>query len=411
MIEFVLSLYSEGIELHKNVSTIREQLDAFFPNIFTKKDEKRSIVTLAGYSDNVLLWDWGKYIHVKYINAILEVYSLSSIVDYIDEHLEDTQIDLETCFEKFKEELVAVGIISKYALHTCLKLKYSEDYSFQDSPWISKAGTERRELKQTLRNLLVENRNYSLDELVELMHTNKTRVQQLIDNTNEVIQVEAYLYKRKDFLAFSDELFIRIVEYTEMRVNELNFIYIELIIDKFEEELNQYTQYDLQMILLELLKKNPENRKYNISNTRVVKSDYPLTRDSLNFHVLIKELLGDRDTISINEIVNYFVKRGLSQDRIMMYFRYSKLKEMVRLNTETFTSIDKIGLTKGLIDKVNILLENSLSFEVHIDDVLKNYKLPTISVEWSRFILTDISDFTKFTFTPSRENPIYIVKK
>ena len=243
------------------------------------------------------------------------------------------------------------------------------------------------------------------------MHTNKTRVQQLIDNTNEVIQVEAYLYKRKDFLAFSDELFIRIVEYTEMRVNELNFIYIELIIDKFEEELNQYTQYDLQMILLELLKKNPENRKYNISNTRVVKSDYPLTRDSLNFHVLIKELLGDRDTISINEIVNYFVKRGLSQDRIMMYFRYSKLKEMVRLNTETFTSIDKIGLTKGLIDKVNILLENSLSFEVHIDDVLKNYKLPTISVEWSRFILTDISDFTKFTFTPSRENPIYIVKK
>jgi len=84
---------------------------------------------------------------------------------------------------------------------------------------------------------------------------------------------------------------------------------------------------------------------------------------------------------------------------------------MVRLNTETFTSIDKIGLTKGMIEKVNVLLENSLSVEVHIDDVLKNYKLPTISVEWSRFILTDISDFTKFTFTPSRENPIYIVKK
>lgn len=411
MIEFVFSLYSEGIELHKNISSIREQLDIFFPNIFTKKDEKRSIITLAGYSDNILLWDWGKHIHIKYINAILEVYSLTSIVEYIDEHLEDTQIDLETCFQEFEEELITVGIISKYALHTCLKLNYAEDYSFQDSPWIAKAGTERRELKQTLRNLLIENRNYSLDELVESMHTNKTRVQQLIDNTYDVIQVEAYLYKKKEFLSFSNDLFMRIVEYIEVKVNELDFIYIELIIDEFEEELSQYNEYDLKITLLELLKKNPENKKYNVSNTRVVKRDHPLTRDSLNFHVLIKELLGDRDTISINEIANYFVKRGLSQDRIMMYFRYSKLKEVVRLNTETFTGIDKIGLTKGLIDKVNLLLENSLSDEVHIDDIIKSYKLPTISVEWSRFILTDISDFTKFTFSPSRENPIYISKK
>ena len=410
MIEFVLSLYPEGIELHKNISTIREQLDIFFPNIFTIKDEKRSIVTLAGYSDNILLWDWGKYIHIKYIDAILEVYSLSSVVDYIDEHLEDTQIDLETCFKEFEEELVAVGIISKYALHTCLKLKYSEDYSFQDSPWISKAGTERRELKQTLRNLLVENRNYSLDELVESMHTNKTRVQQLIDKTYDVIQVEAYQYRKKEFILFSSDLFMRIVEYSELKVNELNFIYIELIIEEFKEELNQYNEYNLRIMLLELLKKNPENRAYNISNTRVVKRDYPLTKDSLNFHVLIKELLGERDTISINEIANYFVKRGLSQDRIMMYFS-SKLKEIVRLNAETFTSIDNIGLTKGMIDKVNLLLENSLSDEVHIDDMVKNYKLPTISVEWNRFILTDISDYTKFTFLPSRENPIYISKK
>jgi len=411
MIEFVLSLYPNGIELHKNVSVIRQKLDKYFPNIFTKKDEKRSIVTLAGYSDNILLWDWGKYIHINHIIPILEVYSLTAIVNYIDEHLEDTQIDLETCFKEFEEELITVGIISKYALHTCLKLKYLEDYSFQDSPWISKAGTERRELKQTLRNLLAENRNYSLDELVASMHTNKTRVQQLIDNTDEVIQVEAYLYKRKDFLAFSDELFERIVQYINIQIEVLDFIYIELIIEEFSEGLSSYIPNNLQIMLLELLKKYSGNREYNVSNTRIVKKSYPLTRDSLNFHILIEALLGERDTISINEISNYFMDRGLSPDRIMMYFRYSKLKKIVRLGKETFTSIYKIGLTQKHIDKINLLLENSLVEEIHINDILKNYKLPLIFMEWNRFILTDILDYNKFIFSPSRENPIYISKK
>jgi len=411
MIEFVLSLYPDGIELHKNVSTIREQLDIYFPNIFTIKDEKRSIVTLAGYSDNILLWNWGKYIHIKYIMEILEVYSLTSIVEYIDEHLEETQIDLEGCFKEFREELTAVGIISKYALHTCLKLQYPEDYSFQDAPWVAKAGTERRELKETLRRLLVENRNYSLDELIESMHTNKTRVQQLIDNTHDIIQVDAYQYKKKKFISFSDELFLQIVQYIESKAQELDFIYIELVLDEFEQALKAYNEYDLKIMLLELLKKNIQNKAYNISNTRVVKKSYPVTRDSLNFHVLIADLLGERESISLNEVGSYFAKRGLYQDRIMMYFCYSKLKKIVRIDRNTFVSTKKIGLTQKSIDIMNVMLEKSLTEERHIDDIIKNTKLPNISVEWNRFILTDISGFTKFSFIPSRENPIYIKRK
>ena len=408
MLEFVFSLYPEGLELHKEVAFIMGELNKYFPGIFKDKDKKRAITGLVGSSDDVLLWDWGKYLHVKYIYPILEEYDFSSVLDYIDEHLNDTQIDLESCFKAYEEELVNIGITSKYALHTSLKLKYPEDYSYQDSPWISKSGTERRELKQTLKNLMVENRNYSLDELVNLMHTNKVRLQQLIDNTTDIIQVNSFQYKRKEFLSFPEELLDDIIQYVNKKVEELDFIYVELIENAYKNELSHYRNHDVRMLILELLKKYPNKKNFKISNTRIINKDYPLTKDSLNFHRLIENLLKDKITITINEIADFFIKRGLAQNRIMMYYYASKLKRIVRLNKENFMSIEKIGLTEKDIEKINLLLENNLTSETHIDDILRNYKLPMITVEWSRFILTDLTDHVKFRFHPSRENPIYI---
>jgi len=411
MVEFIFSLYEHGIELNKDFETLESELMKFFPKDFKGNDKKRAITGLAGYSDKILLWEWGRYLHTKYIYPIVEEYDFSSILDYIDTHLYDTQINLESCFKVHENELVNIGITSKYALHTSLKLKYPEDYSYQDSPWISKAGTERRELSQTLRNLMIENRNYTLDELVDLMHTNKTRLQQLIDNTDDIIQVDAFQYMKKDFITFSEKLLDDIIQYANLKVKELDFIYIELIEDEFKNELSQYNQYDVRILLLELLKKYPDEKKFKISNTRVINKDYPMTKDSLNFHILIEELLENKNTISINEIANYFIKRGLAQNRIMMYYHASKLKRIVRLNKETFINIEKIGLIEKDIEKINLLLENNLTSEIHIDDILTNYKLPIISVKWNRFILTDLTNHTKFRFQPSRENPIYIELK
>ncbi len=411
MVELVFSLYEHGIELNKDFETLENELMRLFPKDFKGNDKKRAITGLAGYSDKILLWEWGRYLHTKYIYPILEEYDFSSILDYIDAHLNDTQIDLESCFKAHENELVNIGITGKYALHTSLKLKYPEDYSYQDSPWISKAGTERRELRQTLRNLMIENRNYSLNELVDLLHTNKTRLQQLIDNTDDIIQVDAFQYKKKEFIAFSPVLLDDIIQYANKKVKELDFIYIELIEDEFKNKLSQYSQYDIRILILELLKKYPNEKEFNVSNTRIINKDYPLTKDSLNFHILIEELLKDKNIITINEIANYFVKRGLAQNRIMMYYYTSKLKRIVRLDKETFTSMEKIGLTQKNIEKINLLLENSLTDEIHIDDILMNYKLPVISLDWNRFILTDLTDHGKFVFSPSRENPIYIAKK
>jgi len=411
MVDFIFSLYPGGLFLHQQKAFIKAELDKYFPNVFIATNKNRNITTAAGSSQNILLWDWGKYIHIEYILPILEEYDFSNVLHYIDDTLGETQIDLQFCFDKYEKELCAIGIPNKFALHTCLKLKFPDDYTYQDSPWISKAGTERRSLSVTLMNLIDEDRIYTLDELVLSMKTTKLRIQQLIDYSNDVIVIDTFKYKNRKFIELPDNLITQLIQYANSKVLGLEFFYVELIVNAFSEQLKAYSQYDISTVVLELLKKCSKATNFNISNTRIVNKDYLITKDSLNFHVIINNLLSNKDTLSINDISNYFSRRGLSSKLITAYFTQSKIKMIVRLDRETYTSIGKIGIENNNIEDINLLMENIIDSETYIEDLLDTVKLPKISVEWNRYIFTDLMFNDKFSFSPNRENPRYIHKK
>jgi len=411
MVDFIFSLYPGGLFLHQQIDFIKAELDKYFPNVFIATDKNRNIATAAGNSQNILLWDWGKYIHIKYILPILEEYDFSNVLHYIDETLGATQIDLQFCFDKYEKELCAIGIPNKFALHTCLKLKFPDDYTYQDSPWISKAGTVRKTLRTTLINLMNEDRIYTLDELISSMKTTKVRVQQLIDCSTDIIAIDIFRYQNRKFIALPDNLINQLIQYANSKVLGLEFFYVDLISNAFSKELSEYTQYDINTVILELLKKSTKDTNFNVSNTRIVDKNYLITKDSLNFHVIINNLLSNKDTLSINDISNYFSRRGLSSKLITAYFTQSKIKMIVRLDRETYTSIGKIGIKNNNIEDMNLLMENIVGSETYIEDLLNTVKLPKISVEWNRYIFTDLLSNDKFIFTPTRENPRYINKK
>lgn len=411
MVDFIFSLYPSGLFLHQQIDFIKTELDKYFPNVFIETDKNRNIATAAGNSQNILLWDWGKYIHIQYILPIFEEYDFSNVLHYIDETLEDTQIDLQFCFDKYEKELCAIGIPNKFALHTCLKLKFPDDYTYQDSPWISKAGTERRSLSTTLMNLMDEDKIYTLDELVLSMKTTKVRVQQLIDYSNDVIAIDTFKYKNRKFIELPNNLITQLFQYANSKVLELEFFYVDLISNAFSKQLSEYTQYDINTVILELLKKTSKDANFNVSNRRIVDKNYLITKDSLNFHVIINNLLSNKDTLSINDISNYFSRRGLSSKLITAYFTQSNIKMIVRLDRETYTSIEKIGIESHNIEDMNLLMENIIDSETYIEDLLNTVKLPKISVKWNRYIFTDLIFNDKFSFSPNRENPRYIHKR
>lgn len=412
-IEFVYSLYPDGFETTRNFSELKQQLKKFFPGIFDE-DSQRAIIGLAQFSDQVLLWEWGNHIHKKFVEDIINNYDFSDLLSYLDQELANVlAVDLDGYFNANEQHLREVGIPSKYALHTLLKLKYPDEYSFQDAPRIASAGTERLELKEILLNAMSEPRVYSLDELCQTLNSPRDRVQQLVDRLEEVIIVDTFHFLKRTHLNVDISLLHEIIGFANEQVKKLNYFYIGLIIEKFRERLHVIAHYNRETTLLDLLKKYTGVKEFNVSNTRIIHKRFPITRKSFNFHYQIEQLIGERPNISKNEIHNYFVERGLDAKIVMQYFHYSKYRSIIRLDDETFTSMSLLGITPEIITTLTQFIEKRINGEHHLDDLLDDIRNDHILhvVPWNRMMVCDVVEKDLFRFSPSADNPLYIEYK
>lgn len=412
-VEFIYSLFADGFETYKKVDKLREYLNEYFPNVFTESTD-RAITGLASLSEKILLWEWGKHIHQKYVQDILENYDFSNLLEYLDNELETLlAVDLSSYFHQHEKALTEFGIPSEHALHTMLKLKYPEDYTYQDSPRVSLAGAERMELKKVLLDAMNENRTYSLDELMDILKSPSHRVQQLINRTDEIISVDTFTFIKRQYIDIANELLDEIVIFLNERVRQFHFLYVGLVIDNFRTQLNALSNYNIEVALLELLKKFNVEKDFQISNRRIVDKNYTITRNSLNFHYLLDQFMDDKNRISKNELFEYFYVRGLDSKLIMNYYMYSKLKLLARIDEETFVKLSSISLDEKRIHKINALVETHAGSEVRIDQLIEEIRdnLPNIDVDWNRYILSDILDRDLFKVIPSSENPQYIEVK
>jgi predicted XRE-type DNA-binding protein len=413
-VELIYKISPEGFST-ENFEELYQKLELYFPNEF-KNEDIRNILNVALFTGNIILWDWGrKYIHVDYIQTILEEYDFADLINYLHSSLETMeQIDLNNYFEDNKQSLIEYGIISKYALHSLLKIKYPEEFSYQDSPWVSSLGTERIDLRDTIAKFMDENRIYQLNELSESLQTTNTRIQQLIDRTNEIIIVDTFQYMKREYINFPNELIQTIIDYINEIIENFQFVYIGLIVQKFRKELNIITQYNREILLLDLLKKTNSKKFFNISNTRIVSKNYKITRNSLNFHYIVEtNMLNKTESINKNQLFDFFIKRGLSSINMMNYYVYSKYKSIVRIDEDTFIKLKDINLCEKDIIDINKILIGFVDNEINIDELIVKIKnsLPNITCEWNRYLLSDILDNDIFEFYPNRIEPIYIKLK
>lgn len=412
-VEFVYSLYPNGFETNKNINLLKKELFYYFGNIFDD-DSDRALTGFASLSDNILLWEWGKHIHIKFVEDILSNYDFTDLLKYIDQELENIlAVDLDTYYNKNSMQLQLFGIPSKYALHTLVKLKYPDEYSFQDSPRIASLGTNRLELRQILVDVMSEPRSYEIEELMQKLNSPKNRIQQLIEHLHDIIAVDLFMYMKMEHIHIDDTLLKQIIQFVNEQVKAFKFIYIGLVVDHFREQLHSIAMHNKETTLLQLLQKYRGNKDFNVSNSRIVSKEYPITRQSLNFHYLVEQLMIDKKQISKNDIFNYFVERGLDPKHVMNYYNFSKFRSIVRINDELFVKMVTLGLNNEIIQAVTHLVEKHIKGEHHLSDLVNivSEEIPLNEIAWNRFILCDILDKNLFRFTPSSDNPIYIEYK
>ncbi|MBD3771751.1 MAG: hypothetical protein IE925_16605 [Rhodobacterales bacterium] len=388
-------------------------LEKYFPGDFLNENI-RNILNVGQFTGNIILWDWGRrYIHIKHIQFILDEFDFTDLLNYLNKALETTeQIDLQYYYEDNKETLMEYGIISKYALHSLLKIKYPDEFSYHDSPWVAQEGTERRIIGNAIINLMDEKRVYALDELSQKLQTTKTRVQQIVDKNDDILIVDTFMYMKKTDINFSDALLKNIIDFINKIIKDMQFIYINMIVEQFREELNCINAYNRETLMLDLLKKNTFQKEFQVSNTRIVHKDYPITRQSLNFHYVIESsLLQDISSVlSKNHLFNFFTKRGLSKNNVMLYYLYSPYKSIVRKNAEEFIRLSALNISSTELEKINLQILEILDEETKMDDLLFmiSDNLPKIQFEWNHYLLADLLDNSLFEFFPNRVEPLYI---
>lgn len=411
-VELMYLLTKDGFDTN-TLDKLYLLLEKYFPGEFLNENIK-NILSLGQFTGNIILWDWGRrYIHIKHIQSILDEFDFTDLLNYLNKTLETMeQIDLQYYYEDNKEALIKYGIISKYALHSLLKIKYPDEFSYHDSPWIAQEGTEKRIIGDAIINLMDEKRVYSLDELSQRLQTTKTRVQQIVDKNNDILIVDRFMYMKKNDINFSNVLLKNIIDFINQIIKDMQFIYINMIVERFREELNCINDYNRETLILDLLKKNTYQKEYKVSNTRIIHKDYPITRQSLNFHYVIESLLlqNNSSVLSKNHLFNFFTKRGLSKNNVMSYYLYSPYKSIVRKNAEEFIRLNSLNISSTELEKINLQILEILDEEIKIDDLLFmiSDNLPKIQFEWNHYLLADLLDNSLFEFYPNRTEPLYI---
>jgi len=399
-IEFIISLFPESIAVKKDFELIKEKIKIFFPEY--EKENAKNILSPIDLSDKIILWDWGVYIHIDNIQTILK-YDLNEIIEYLSEILEENSpIDLQECFTEYREELLQMNIPNKYALHSVLKIKYPEDFSYQDAPWIAKKGEDNKLLIESLEDLFEENRSYSITEITTMLKAPEIRVKALLDRSSNIIQIDTYNYKHLKYISIDEELFNKIETFIENKVEELGFIYDDLVIDEFNLT---FAELNTPTFISNYFKKH--STTFQTSNKKFITNRIKINRHTFNFHYLIKEkILQDKEKVLINEVFHYFYLRGLkSESKFWFNYFYSSKNLVGRINENEITSLEKLGITPEIIQKVNKLVPNE---EISIDDFIKY--LPSINIPWNKLILIDILS-TKNEIFPNRSNPMWIKRK
>ena len=175
---------------------------------------------------DILLWDrGGVYQHKSHVNLYTPI--LNTVEKWVIHALCEgplPQLSANAPFQVFRDECVAAGLTSEYAIHSCLKHRGHPKLVFLKSPYIALAGIA----KYRIPNLEI------LEELVrqegdvveyEMLHTmacermglKEFQLGQIINQWEDVIRTEKG-FLHVDYFDANSPAFTSLVEYVKQRL-------------------------------------------------------------------------------------------------------------------------------------------------------------------------------------------------
>ncbi|GFN30440.1 sigma factor-like helix-turn-helix DNA-binding protein [Paenibacillus xylaniclasticus] len=135
------AFFPHGLAIIKNAAEFTNIARELYPDKFVDNEDRAIIASLLRNEEEVLIWDNGYYVPRKSIAVSRD--KLLRMRDWTVQLLRDSQapqIRLTRTLWHFKDDLERLGITNEYALYTCFKLFFSDDFDFVKAPRICLKG-------------------------------------------------------------------------------------------------------------------------------------------------------------------------------------------------------------------------------------------------------------------------------
>lgn len=192
--------FPKGIALYKEADSLMEMAksNGYLDVI---KRSKRAFIAYVQNSEDLILWDWGVYIHRD--NVKIDDELLSKVEDWIDNKFLSgfSPVSLWGAFLKFEKECKASNVPNEHALYSCMKLKYAKKYSFLKDPHVyRRREKERINISQTLEDIVERHDSVvTLQQLVDDSGLKGYQITQHILESNRILPCEdgKYIHENK----------------------------------------------------------------------------------------------------------------------------------------------------------------------------------------------------------------------
>lgn len=368
-----------------------------------KYKSNHSFISFIISNENIILWDWGVYIHVDNVN--LDYPFLTSVMDWLEDKLINAnvgKISVWAAIKNFKEECYKRSIQNEHALYSLLKLVFSERFYFRKDPYITLNKTKKSSYNS--RNELLEKyilnkgSSVTIDEIQEDLGLKNYQIDQSRYSLPNIIpwgDRGTRLLIHINNITFSSQLRKAIEDQIISLTNEYNHICIAKIFREYSsqcEEAGITSPYSLYYYLLPFISNEVNFPRFPV----VTNKNYAFEDDgrfSLN-DILNDYFKKECRPFSRNEIINYFVtQRGYSQRLVdNIYYIFPQTLKYTYDSYVFLPSLEWIdSKDKDLLALCRDIYQKNLSAGRPFVTVheLKDYKLPVINEKSKLFDWTD----------------------
>lgn len=190
-LEIFLATQKNGFMIYKKHDDMMKWLWDNFIDVFEGQTTKSNIGSLIEHNKNIVLWDWGVYTHVSNIKEKLNALNGIDLIDDINSAMKKRGLyNIGDYFVNNEKTLLSLGVDNQHALYTLARLKYSDIYDFNHTPWVWEKGTDNEQVGDAVAEEVRDRRTpFTVADVAKMFGMDNVRAMQLINYSNKIHKI------------------------------------------------------------------------------------------------------------------------------------------------------------------------------------------------------------------------------